>query len=172
MVSNNMDNISHRAVIRYLGLEGPREIHEDMVVKLGENAPSYSMVKATPVRGQSPSPQRKEVFYLFNNALNTFYLRLYGVGTTNETISKIHDIIMADRRVTENYIASELGISQENQADSAWKVDNRSVFCQNNAPAHMSTVAMAAIQKCGFQHVEDPPYPPDSAPSATTSSRK
>ena len=34
-----MDNISHRAVIRYLGLEGPREIHEDMVVKLGENDP-------------------------------------------------------------------------------------------------------------------------------------
>ena len=38
-----MDNISHRAVIRYLGLEGlsPKEIHEDMVVTLGENAPSY-----------------------------------------------------------------------------------------------------------------------------------
>ena len=32
-------------VIRYLGLEGltPKEIHEDMVVTLGENAPSYSM---------------------------------------------------------------------------------------------------------------------------------
>ena len=42
-----MDNISHRAIIRYLGLEGltPKEIHEDMVVTLGENAPSYSMVK-------------------------------------------------------------------------------------------------------------------------------
>ena len=47
VVSDNMDNISHRAVIRYLGLEGltPKEIHEDMVVTLGENAPSYSMVK-------------------------------------------------------------------------------------------------------------------------------
>ena len=43
MVSDNMDNIRHC----YLGLSGltPKEIHEDMVVKLGENAPSYSMVK-------------------------------------------------------------------------------------------------------------------------------
>ena len=43
----NMDNISHRAVIRYISMKDltPKEIHEDMVVKLGENAPSYSMVK-------------------------------------------------------------------------------------------------------------------------------
>ena len=35
MVSGNMDNISHRSVIRYLGLKGltPKEMHEDMVVK-------------------------------------------------------------------------------------------------------------------------------------------
>ena len=33
--------------VRYLGLKGltPMEIHEDMVVTHGENAPSYSMVK-------------------------------------------------------------------------------------------------------------------------------
>ena len=30
-----------------------------------------------------------------------------------ETIAKIHSIIMADRRVTERFIATELGISQE-----------------------------------------------------------
>ena len=37
-----MYNIRHRAVIRYLGLKGltPKEILEDMVVKLEENAPS------------------------------------------------------------------------------------------------------------------------------------
>ena len=33
--------------------------------------------------------------------------------TTQETIAKIHDIIMADRRVMEHYIATELGISQD-----------------------------------------------------------
>ena len=39
------------------------------------------------------------------------------------------------------------------------------LFHQENAPANMSTVAMAAIQKCGFQIVEDPPYSFDLAPS-------
>ena len=33
--------------------------------------------------------------------------------TTQETIAKIHDISMTDRRVTERYIATELGISQD-----------------------------------------------------------
>ena len=33
---------------------------------------------------------------------------------------------------------------------------------QNNAPTHMFTVAMAAIQKCGFQLIEDPLYSPGS----------
>ena len=39
------------------------------------------------------------------------------------------------------------------------------LFHQDNAPAHRSTLAMAAIQKCGFQLVNDPPYSPDLAPS-------
>ena len=41
MVSDNMD-ISHRVVISYLG---PKEIHEDMMVTLGENPRSYSIVR-------------------------------------------------------------------------------------------------------------------------------
>ena len=36
---------------------------------------------------------------------------------------------------------------------------------QDSAPAYRSTVAMAAIQKYGFQLVKDPPYSPDLAPS-------
>ena len=42
-----MENMSHRAVIRYLCLNDltPKEINEDMVVILGNNAPSYNMVK-------------------------------------------------------------------------------------------------------------------------------
>ena len=39
------------------------------------------------------------------------------------------------------------------------------LFHLNNITAHTSTVAMAAIQKCGFQLVKDPPYSPDLAPS-------
>ena len=38
-------------------------------------------------------------------------------------------------------------------------------FHQDNAPDHTSTVAMAAIQKCGFHLVDDSPYSPDLAPS-------
>ena len=43
MVSDNMDNIK--------GLT-PKEIHEDMVVTLGENDPSYSMVKNSTMTGR------------------------------------------------------------------------------------------------------------------------
>ena len=104
-VSDNMDNISYRAVIRYPGLKGltTKKIHKDMVVKLEENAPSYSMVKkwdAQFKRGsdsleEEPRPRRPVAV------------------TTQETIAKIHDIIKADKRVTEHYIATELGISQD-----------------------------------------------------------
>ena len=45
------------------------------------------------------------------------------------------------------------------------KLTREVLFHQDSEPAHMSTVAMAAIQKCGFQLVEDPPYSPDLAPS-------
>ena len=41
------DKISHRADIYYLGLKGltPKQVHQDMEATLGEDAPSYSMVK-------------------------------------------------------------------------------------------------------------------------------
>ena len=94
-----MDNISYHAVIRYLGLKGlaPKVIHEDMAVILGENAPSYTMVMTCAAEikrslEDNPRPGRPVIF------------------TTQETIAKIHDI-MADRRITEYYIATELGIS-------------------------------------------------------------
>ena len=97
-----MDNIRHRAVIRYLGIKGltPKEIHEDMVVTLGEDAHSYSTVKKWDAElkcclEDDPPPRRPVTI------------------TTQETIAKIYDIIMADRRVTEHYIATELGISQD-----------------------------------------------------------
>ena len=73
------------------------------MVKLGENVPSYSMLKkwaAEFKRGREsleddPRPRRPVTV------------------TTQETIAKIDDIIMADRRVTEYYTATELGISQD-----------------------------------------------------------
>ena len=104
MVCDNMA-ISHRAVIRYLGLKGltPKEIHEDMVVTLGENAHSHRMVKkwdAEFKRGRDS---------LVDDLRQT---RPFTV-TTHETIAEIDDIIMADRRVTGYYTATKLGISQD-----------------------------------------------------------
>ena len=42
-----MDNIGKRAVIRYLVIKGmsSKDIHKDMLDTLGEDAPSYTMVK-------------------------------------------------------------------------------------------------------------------------------
>ena len=45
------------------------------------------------------------------------------------------------------------------------------LFHQDNAPAHTSTVAMAAVQKCGFQLVEDPLHSPDLAPKNETAAQ-
>ena len=54
------------------------------------------------------------------------------------------------------------------QVDSVWKADKRSVLPSGLCfDTHTSTVAIAAIQKCGFQLVEDPPYSPDLAPLTT-----
>ena len=39
------------------------------------------------------------------------------------------------------------------------------LFHQDNAPAHKSLVAMAAVCYCGFELVNHPPYSPDLAPS-------
>ena len=95
-----MDNISHRAVIRYLNLKSltPKEIDEDMVVTLGENAPLQSMAMKWDAkfrRGrdslEDDPRQRTPV-----------------IVTTQETIATIRD-----RRVTEYYSATELGISQD-----------------------------------------------------------
>ena len=100
--SDDRNYISHHAVICYLGLKdlAPKEIHKDMAVILGEDAPPYNMVKwwaAEFIHGKEslegdPCLERSVTV------------------TRLETIAKIHDIIMADGRVMERYIATELGI--------------------------------------------------------------
>ena len=89
MVSDNMDNISYRAVIRYLGHEGftPKEIREDMVVKLGEDAPSHSMVQKWAVEFRRDRESQED---------DPCSRRPVTV-TTQDTIAKIQGIIMADR---------------------------------------------------------------------------
>ena len=87
-VSDNMDNISHREVICYLD---PKEIHEDMVVTVGKKW--NAEFKQAGSLEDDPHWRRPITIM------------------TQETVAKIRDVIMADRRVTEYYIATELGIS-------------------------------------------------------------
>ena len=74
-----------------------------MVAKLGKDAPSYATVKrwvAEFKRGRQrlenePRPGRPVTV------------------AKPEMVNKVHDIVMTDRQVTERYIASTVGISQE-----------------------------------------------------------
>lgn len=100
-----MDNVSNRSVIRYLGLKGltPKEVHEDMVATVGSEAPSYSTVKKWSAE-----------FKRGRESLEDDHRSGRPVtATTEESIEKIHQMILADRRVTERQIAFELTISQE-----------------------------------------------------------
>ena len=45
------------------------------------------------------------------------------------------------------------------------KLSKGVLFHQNNAPAHISVIAMAAISDCGFELIQHPPYSHDLAPS-------
>ena len=53
-----------------------------------------------------------------------------------------------------------------NRKKQAWKTDTLGVLIlQDNAPTHMSQVAMTAMNECGFEILLHPPYFPDMAPS-------
>ena len=82
-------DISHRAVNRYLGLKRitPKKIHEDVLVTLGEDAPSYSMVKRWAAEFNRGKESLEEVHRQ----------RRPVTVTTQKTIAKIHDIIMTDK---------------------------------------------------------------------------
>ena len=74
-----------------------------MVATLQDNAPSYSMIKkwATDFKWGRGSledgPNHKRP----------------ATVTTLEIINKIHDMLLTDQHLTEQYIVTELGISQE-----------------------------------------------------------
>ena len=100
-----MDNARLHAVIQCLDLKNlsSKEVHEDMVGTLGEGVPSLSMVRkwvAEFKRGRvsledDPHPERSITMGI------------------KKTIDKIHDMILADRRIELPYIATQLGISHE-----------------------------------------------------------
>jgi len=94
-----------RAVVKFFFLQGkaPKEIHAILADTLGENAPSYAIVKnwvAQIKRGDfsicdvpRPGPPK--------------------TMTTPETIDQIHELILEDRRISAKSTAEQLGISRE-----------------------------------------------------------
>jgi histone-lysine N-methyltransferase SETMAR len=98
-----MEKNEQRAVIKYLQMKKmtPQEIHADMVTTLEGSAPAYSTVAkwcAEFKRGrtscdETPRPGRPKS------------------AATDEIISKIHDLVMDDRRLTINFISQTLGVS-------------------------------------------------------------
>lgn len=100
-----MEYIEHRAVIKFLHLKGLKggEIFEEMQSVLGESAPSYATVKnwlaefkrgRTCIQDEHRSGRPKSV-------------------TTTEMVSKIHDMVLKDRRLKLAEIANVVGISKE-----------------------------------------------------------
>ncbi|XP_076055186.1 protein GVQW3-like [Oratosquilla oratoria] len=100
-----MDKIGYWAVIQYLHIKGltPKEIHEDMVATLRDNAPSYSMVKKWAADFKQGRDSLEDDPRQGRPA----------TVTTKEVTDKIHDVLLTDRRLTERFIATLLCISQE-----------------------------------------------------------
>lgn len=92
-----------RAVIKYLRIKGlPRKaVHEELVTTLGEDAPSYSMVKKwyaefahgrTSTEDAARSGRPADV-------------------TTPEMVDKVLSLILSDRRLTIRHVSTVLNIS-------------------------------------------------------------
>ena len=100
-----MDRVGQCAVIKNRSLKGltSRQVHENMVSTLGDPAPSYATIKKWAAKFRRVGDLLEE---------DPRSGRPVTV-TTEEKVGKVHDIIMADRRVTTDHIANKLGTSRE-----------------------------------------------------------
>ena len=70
------------------------------------------------------------------------------------------------RTINGAYYAAELRhLHQEIARKRRGNLTRGVLLLQNNAPAHMSQVAMTIATECGFEGLPHPPYSPDMAPS-------
>jgi len=103
--ARDFNNMETRAVINYFFLQGkaPKEMHAILTQTLGAHVPSYATVKkwvAQFKRGHFPScdaprPGRPKTV------------------TTPEIIGQIHELILANRRISAKSIAEQMGTSRE-----------------------------------------------------------
>lgn len=100
-----MDKFEHRAVIKYLHKKGltPLQIHEDMQETLGTSAPSYAMVKKWAAEFKRGRESIKDDPRSGRPV----------TATNQETVEKICDMIMEDRRLKVREVAESVGISYE-----------------------------------------------------------
>ena len=100
-----MDRVGQCAVIKYLSLKGltSRQIHDNMVSTLEDPASSYATVKKWAAEFRRGGNLLEE---------DPRSGRPFTVNT-EEMVGKVHDIILADRRVTTDHIANNLGTSRE-----------------------------------------------------------
>lgn len=95
-------------------------------------------------------------------------------ATTEETVDKIHDLVLADRRVKVRELAEMAGISTERVSHILHEILGmrklsarwvpRLLFHHDNAPAHTSAVATAKLVELHYELLPHPPYSPDLAP--------
>ncbi|EZA55747.1 Histone-lysine N-methyltransferase SETMAR, partial [Ooceraea biroi] len=100
-----MDKIGIRDVIQFFFLEGKtaKEIHERILLTLGDSCPSYETVRLWVnefKRGRTsiedaPRPGARKT------------------AVTPEIIDKVHDMVLADRRVKVRKLTEAMGISTE-----------------------------------------------------------
>ncbi|KOC61211.1 Histone-lysine N-methyltransferase SETMAR [Habropoda laboriosa] len=160
-----MDNLEHRAVIKFFVKKGltPIEIFTEMKNVLDDNAPSYTTVKKwaaefkhghTSLQDNSRSGRPK-------------------TATTEEIMIKVHNIVLQDRRLKVSEIARDVGISDERVHHILTKelgmkklfIKKKIIFHQDNARPHTSGLTMAKIAEFKFNLLPQPAYSPDLAPS-------
>jgi histone-lysine N-methyltransferase SETMAR len=100
---SKMEKSEVRAVIKYLRLKGmtPQEVHADMQQTLGDSAPAYSTVVkwcAEFKRGRASCEDADR-----SGRPST--------SVSEETIGKVRDLVMNDRRLTVRCISESVGIS-------------------------------------------------------------
>ena len=76
------------------------------------------------------------------------------------------DYLQHGETITSDYYANLIrNVREAIKEKRRGKLRLKVLFHQDNAPVHKSGVAMAALNKAGFEIVHHPPYSPDLAPS-------
>ena len=75
------------------------------------------------------------------------------------------DYLEEGHKINGAYYAEELRRLHQEIVKKRRKLTRGVLLLQHNAPAHTSSVAMAAVTKCSFQVLLCPPFSPHFAPS-------